>query len=101
MTRPKTPNIKRIAFQRECYQELETYLEESEMKLAHKEFALDLAALVDFLEKENYIGAHYIGVVLQGRLKTKVEEWENLAYKYVPPDWQVPDIQLDPASTAT
>ncbi len=94
MTRPTKPNIRRIAYKRQCFQELERYLKETELQLNHQEFLLDLAALVDFLESENYIGAHYMGSVLQERLKTKIPEWERAAEYHVPSDWEVPDIQL-------
>jgi hypothetical protein len=90
MTLPKKPNVRRITFQKECYEALEKYLIESEMKLNHKEFVLDLAALVDFLDTENYVGAHYIANVLAERLKTKVAEWERLAKLHVPKDYEVP-----------
>jgi hypothetical protein len=93
MTLPNKPNIRRIAFQRQCYEELEVYLNEHDMKLNHKEFLLDLAALIDFLEGENYIGAHYIATVLLERLKTKLPEWEKLAKLHVPKDWEVPVIE--------
>ncbi len=93
MTLPNKPNIRRIAFQKQCYEELEAYLNEHDMKLNHKEFLLDLAALVDFLESENYIGAHYIATVIAERLKTKLPEWEKLAKLHVPKDWEVPIIE--------
>lgn len=96
MSRPHKPNIRRIAFQARCFYELEAYLKEHEMELNHKEFLLDLAALLDFLETENYVGAHYIGTVINERLKTKIPEWEKKANNHVPKDWEVPDIQLDP-----
>jgi hypothetical protein len=93
MTTPNKPNIRRIAFQRQCFGELEDYLQEHDMKLNHKEFLLDLAALVDFIETENYIGAHYIAVAINERLKTKIPEWEKLAKLHVPKDWEVPIIE--------
>ena len=96
MTRPHKPNIRRIAYQRTCFDELHTYLKEHELQMNHKEFLLDLAALIDFLEDENYVGAHYLATVINERLKTKIPEWEKKAYNYVPEDWTVPDIQLDP-----
>lgn len=96
MTRPHKPNIRRIAYQTQCFQELEAYLKEHEMELNHKEFLLDLAALLDFLETENYVGAHYIGTVINERLKTKIPEWERKANKFVPEDWEIPDTQLSP-----
>jgi hypothetical protein len=80
-------------FKQECSIELEQYLKEAELQLNHQEFLLDLAALVDFLEAENYIGAHYLACVLQERLKTKIPEWERAAKLHVPKDWEVPDIQ--------
>ena len=87
MTRPHKPNIRRIAFQKQCYEDLEVYLQDHDMQLNHKEFLLDLAALVDFLEAENYIGAHYIASVLSERFKTKIPEWEKLAKLHIPKDW--------------
>lgn len=93
MTLPNKPNIRRIAFQKQCYEELEAYLNEHDMKLNHKEFLLDLAALVDFLESENYIGAHYIATVITERLKTKLPEWEKLAKLHVPKGWKAPIIE--------
>ncbi len=93
MAKPQKPNIRRIAFKKECYKELERYLEEQDMVLNQKEFILDLAALVDFLQAENYIGAHYIGTALLERLKTKVPEWEKKANLHVPKDWEVPIVE--------
>ncbi len=100
MTQPKKPHIRRIAFKKQCYEKLEEYLREHEMKLNHKEFLLDLAALVDFLEDENYIGAHYIACVLSERLKAKIPEWAKLADLHVPKEWFVPEIYhaIDPAT---
>jgi hypothetical protein len=94
MTLPKKPNVRRIAFQRECFQELEEYLREKEMHQSHKEFLFDLAAFADFLEKENYIGAHYLGVVLNEKLKTLLPDWEKLSRLHVPKTYETPDIQL-------
>lgn len=96
MARPKKPNIKRIAFQRQCMQQLEKYLEERDMSLNEKELLLDLAGLVDFLEEGNYVGAHYLGSVLLERLEKKVPEWDKLRNSYVSKDFTIPDIQLDP-----
>jgi hypothetical protein len=96
MTRPQKPNIRRIAFKKQCFEELETYLEEREMHLGHKEFLLDLAALVDFLETENYVGAHYLGRVIEEKLKSKLPHWERLANRFVPEDWETLDVQLEP-----
>jgi hypothetical protein len=93
MTLPKKPNIRRIAFQRQCLDELEQYLRDQDMTLAHKEFLLDLAGLIDFLEAENYLGAHYIGTVIQERLKTKLPEWHRLAKLHVPSSWEIPIIE--------
>ena len=87
MTLPNKPNIRRIEFQKKCYEHLEGYLQDKSMKLNHKEFLLDLAALVDFLEVENYIGAHYIASVLSKRFETKIPEWEKLAKLHIPKDW--------------
>lgn len=96
MTRPQKPNIRRIAFKKECYAELEAYLESSELEMNQKEFTLDLAALIDFLEKENYIGAYYIASCINERLKSQLPEWEKRANRHVPEHWEVPDIQLNP-----
>jgi hypothetical protein len=96
IVRPNKPNIKRIAFQRECYEQLENYLREKDMVLNHKELLLDLAALVDALENENYIAASYLGGILQQRMETKVPEWHQLAKLHVQKDFEVPDIQLYP-----
>ena len=96
MTKPSTPNIRRIAFQRHCYEQLEQYLKERDMQLNHKELLLDLAALVDFLEEENYIGASYLAEVLQERFKVKAPEWRKLAKLHVQKGFEVPDIQLEP-----
>ena len=93
MTHPHKPNIRRIAFQRQCHEQLEAYLQDHDMQLNHQEFLLDLAALVDFLETENYLGAHYLGTVLSERLKTKIPEWEKLAKLHVPKGWEVPVIE--------
>lgn len=71
-------------------------MEEREMHLNHKELLLDLAALVDFLEEENYIGAHYLGVVLQERLKSKVPEWEFLMKRHIDSKFKTTDVQLEP-----
>jgi hypothetical protein len=95
MTRPPTPNIRRIAYLRECYQELETYLHEREMHQSHKEFLLDLAALTDFIANENYVGAHYLATTLNEKLKSLLPDWEKLARLHVPTDYQTPDIQHD------
>ena len=96
MAKPHTPNIRRIAFQRQCYEQLEQYLEERDMQLNHKELLLDLAALVDFLEEENYIGASYLVEVLQERFKVKAPEWRKLAKLHVQKGFETPDIQLEP-----
>jgi len=96
MTRPHKPNIRRITFRQQCFDELEEYLKEREMQIGHKEFLLDLAALVDFLETENYVGVHYLASVIQERMKSQLPEWERLANRFVPTDWEVPDIQLNP-----
>lgn len=96
MTRQQKPNIRRIMFQKQCYEDLERYLKETELQLNHQEFLLDLAALVDFLESENYIGAHYLASVLQERLKTKIPEWEKEAKLNVPKKWVISDTQLNP-----
>ena len=97
MSRPRTPNVRRIAFQRECYQQLEHYLKDSELQLLDKEFLLDLAALTDFLECKNYVGAHYIAVAMNEKFKTLIPDWEKLARLHVPTDYQTPDIQLNPS----
>lgn len=96
MTRPQKPNIKRIAFKSQCINELEEYLKERDLQVGHQEFLLDLAALIDFLESENYVGVQYLATALQERLKSQLPVWEKLANKYVPEDWEVPDIQLKP-----
>jgi hypothetical protein len=96
MTRPQKPNIRRAMFRQECFNELEQYLKKTELELNHQEFLLDLAALVDFLESENYIGAHYLACVLEERLKTKIPEWGRAAKLHVPKEWGAPDIQLSP-----
>ena len=96
MTRPQRPNIRRITYQKQCFEEWERYLKDTELQLNHQEFLLDLAALADFLESENYIGAHYLACVLQERLKTKIPEWAKAARLHVPTDWEVPDVQLNP-----
>ena len=96
MTRPHKPNIKRIAFQRQCYEQLESYLVEKDMILNHKELLRDRAALVDALENENYIAASFLGEIFQQRLENKVPEWRKLAKLHVQKDFKVPDIQLDP-----
>jgi hypothetical protein len=96
MTRPQKPNIRRIAFKRQCFSELEKYLKEREMQVGHQEFVLDLAALIDFLESENYVGVQFIASALQERLKTQMPMWEKLANRHVPEDWEAPDIQLNP-----
>lgn len=93
MTRPQKVNYRKIAFQRQCYEELEQYLAEREMKLNHKEFLLDLAALVDFLEEENYIGAHYLGSVLLERLRSKVPEWHKLMCRHIDSKFEVPIVE--------
>ena len=96
MSKPKPVNYRKIAYQRHCYEQLEQHLAEREMQLNHKEFLLDLAALTDFLEEENYIGAHYLGSVLLERLKSKVPEWHKKMCRHIDSKFQVPDIQLDP-----
>ena len=87
MTYPPQPNIRRIQFKKQCYVDMEEYLADKSMKLNHKELLLDLAALVDFLETENYIGAHYLATVLSKRFETKIPEWEKLANLHIPKDW--------------
>jgi len=96
MARPSKVNYRKIAFQKHCYEQLEKYLEEREISLNEKELLLDLAGLVDFLEEENYIGAHYLGTVLQERLKSKVPEWHKLMCKHIDSKFEVPDVQLNP-----
>ena len=98
MTRPRTPNVRRIAFHRECYEQLEQHLHDSELQLLHKEFLLDLAALTDFLECENYIGAYSIATAMNEKFKTLIPDWEKLARLHVPKDYEVPDVQLTPSN---
>ena len=93
MSLPEKFNLKRAAYLSHCFDELEKYLNDKDMTLAHKEFLLDLAGLIDFLEAENYLGAHYIGTVIQERLKTKIPEWHRLARLHVPSSWEVPIIE--------
>ena len=93
MTKINKPNIRRIAFKKHCYEQLEQYLEERDMQLNHKELLLDLAALVDFLEEGNYVGAHYLGNVLQERLNNKVPEWKKLMEKHIESKFKVPIIE--------
>jgi len=93
MTRINKPNVRRIAFKKQCYEQLEQYLEERDMHLNHKELLLDLAALVDFLEEGNYVGAHYLGNVLQERLKIKVPEWQKLMERHIDSRFVVPIIE--------
>jgi hypothetical protein len=92
MTRKTTPNIRRIAFRKECFEELEEYLRYSEMHASHKEFLLDLSALADFLEGENYVGAEYLGKTLLEKLKSLLPDWEKLANSYVPEDYNPPIV---------
>jgi hypothetical protein len=94
------PNIKRIAFQKHCYEQLESYLREKDMILGHKEMLLDLAALVDALENENYVAASYLGSIFHKRLETKVPEWRKLANLHVQKGFEVPVTELDPKSEA-
>lgn len=96
MTKPHKPNIRRISFRKECFEALEEYLEERDMHQSHKEFLLDLAAFTDFLENENFIGAHYLGTVLSVKLKTLLPDWEKLARLHVPKNYHVPEIELSP-----
>lgn len=94
--RSSKPNIRRIAFQRQCHEQLENYLREKDMVLNHKELLLDLAALVDALENENYIAASFLGEIFQQRLENKVPEWRQMAKLHVQKSFEVPDIQLNP-----
>jgi hypothetical protein len=96
MARTQKPNIRRISFKKDCYEQLESYLQESEISLAKKEFLLDLAAFVDFLEKENYIGAHYLGSVMVEKLRNFLPTWEKAAHSHVPKDYEIPITELNP-----
>jgi hypothetical protein len=95
MTRHRTPNLRRISFQRECYQELEQYLLDRDMSVYYKEFLLDLAAMTDFLSNENYVGAHYLAVALNEKLKTLLPVYEKLARLHVPDDYTASEILHD------
>jgi hypothetical protein len=96
MTKPRKPNIRKIAFQKECYAQLEQYINESEMVISHKEFILDLAALIDFLETENYIGAEYLGSIMLEKLRHFLPTWKSAARNKVPKDYQMPIVELQP-----
>jgi len=96
MTRPKTLNLQKIAYQRHCFEQLENYLDDREIDLDYQEVLLDLAALADFLEERNFIGASYIGKALLERLQHRVGDWEAKANRYIDKKHKVRDVQLAP-----
>jgi hypothetical protein len=101
MTQHRTPNLRRISFQRECYQELEQYLLDRDMSVYYKEFLLDLAAMTDFLSNENYVGAHYLAVALNEKLKTLLPVYEKLARLHVPTEYTASEILHDLSNSNT